>query len=359
MSRADALRVYELLHLARVRGASDLHLAPNEAATLRVDGRLERLAEWDLAGAELEAFLREALDEPTRRRLAADGNADAGIRHAELGPIRLHAYRARSGVRLAIRLLAPKVPALEELGLPPILSTLCERQSGLLLFTGPTGSGKSTALAALVDRINRTRERHVITIEDPVEYVHASLRSIVVHREIGADVASFADALRGAMRSDPDVIMLGELRDPPTMAAALTAAETGHLVLATLHTPDTAASIDRLVDAFPAAAQQQIRAQLALVLVAVVGVRLVPRAGGKGRRAAAEILLATDGVRAMIRDGKVHQLRNAIATGRAAGMQTLEAHLCELVAHGEIAREAALLAAEHPEEIRGLEPAVR
>jgi twitching motility protein PilT len=221
-----------------------------------------------------------------------------------------------------------------------------------VLFVGPTGSGKTTSLAALIDHINRTSNRHIVTVEDPVEYEHKSMRSIVSHRELGGDVHDYASAVRSCLRADPDVILIGELRDTATMAAALTAAETGHLVFSTLHTGDAAQTVDRIVDAFGANAQGEVRVQLAQTLIGVVSQRLVPRAAGRGRRAAAEILVATDAVRALIRDGKTHQLRNAIQTGRTAGMQTLETHLSELVVRREVTLEAAGSVTDRPGEIR-------
>jgi twitching motility protein PilT len=255
-------------------------------------------------------------------------------------------------VRVVVRLLAQAVPQLADLGLPPTIASFAQAPLGLVLFTGPTGSGKTTALAALIDRINREGERNIVTVEDPIEYVHTPIRSIVTQCEIGRDVADFARALRGVLRADPDVILIGEMRDRETIAAALTAAETGHLVFATLHTNDTAQTIDRIIDAFPSEAQAQIRAQLAAVLLATVGLRLVPRSRGSGRRAAAELLVATDAVRNLIREGKTHQLRNAIVTGRGAGMQTLEAHLSELVARREIALDAARSVTNRPHDVR-------
>jgi twitching motility protein PilT len=263
-------------------------------------------------------------------------------------------YRTTSGLRLAFRFLATAPPSLESLGLPPIVASFAHHPNGLVLFTGPTGSGKTTALAALIDRMNRTAERVIVTVEDPVEYVHVPVRSLVAHCEIGTDVAGAAEALRGFLRADPDVILVGEMRDGPTMEAALTAAETGHLVLATLHTNDAAQTIDRIVDAFPSHAHARVRTQLASTLVAVVSVRLVPALAG-GRVAAAEVLAGTDAVRAMIRDGKTHHVRNAIATGRASGMQTLEAHLSDLVVRGAVALADARAAANRPDEVRDLE----
>jgi twitching motility protein PilT len=354
VSGYGSLRIHEIVALGRERGASDVHLAGNEAAVVRLQGRLDRLHDRVPQPAEIDAFLRETLDEQTRARFDQHGNGDAGLQHPRLGPLRIHAFRGHSGTRVAIRLLVPTVPALERLGLPAAIAGLASRHSGLVLFTGPTGSGKSTAMAALIDKINRTQERHIVTIEDPVEYVQQPVRSLIVHCEVGRDVSSFAEALRGVMRADPDVIMVGEMRDRETMTAALAAAETGHFVLATVHTAEAATSADRLIDAFPAEQQPQVRAALAQSLVAVIGTRLVPLRTGRGRCAAAEVMIASDAIRAMIREGKTHQLRNAIATGRSLGMQTLESHLCELVARGEVSIDEARKAAEHPAEVREL-----
>lgn len=354
MREATALRLYEAIAIGRNRGASDVHVVDRGVVVFRIDGRLDRFSGWTIERAEIDAFLRDALDEAMRGRFETHGNVDGSLQRPDLGPVRIHAFRERAGLRVAIRLLALTVPALETLGLPAIVGRLAERRSGIMLFTGPTGSGKSTAMAAVIDRINRTQERHIVTVEDPVEYVHTSQSSLVAHCEVGTDVLSFGEALRGFMRADPDVIMVGEMRDLETMAAAITAAETGHLVLATLHSPDTATSVDRLVDSFPGEQQPQIRAQLAQTLIAVIGMRLLPRKAGPGRCAAAEVLLATDAVRAMIREGKTYQLRNAIATGRAAGMQTLETHLSDLVVRGEVTLEDARNVAEHPADVREL-----
>lgn len=354
MSGYGSLRIHEILALGRERGASDVHLASGEPAVVRLHGRLDRLAGRIPQADEIEAFLHETLDQAARARLERHGNGDAGVQHPHLGPMRVHAFRGRSGTRVAIRLLVPSVPALERLGLPAAIGALAQRHSGLILFTGPTGSGKSTAMAALLDKINRTQERHIVTIEDPVEYFHQAGRSLIVHCEVGRDVSSFAEALRGVMRADPDVIMVGEMRDRETMSAALSAAETGHLVLATVHTAETATSADRLIDAFPAEQQPQIRAAVAQSLVAVIGTRLVPLRTGRGRRAAAEVLIASEAIKALIREGKTHQVRNAVATGRSLGMQTLEAHLCELVARGEVSLDEARKAAEYPAEVREL-----
>lgn len=339
----DRVRLTELLAFARGRGASDLHVGVGEPPVLRIAGSLTTLDVPPLGAAALEAFVADVGPRP----------ADVVCRSGAGAPYRLHAYRSMRGLRLAFRLLAADVPSLEALLLPPIVATLAEKRSGLLLFTGPTGSGKTTALAALVDHINATSERVIVTVEDPVEYVHRSRRSVVVHCALGDDVASYAEALHGFMRADPDVILVGEMRERTTMEAALSAAETGHLVLSTVHTADASQTVDRIVDAFPTEAQGQIRSQLAGSLLGVVSLRLVPARAG-GRVLASEVLTGTDAVRAMIRDGKTHQLRNAILTGRATGMQTLEAALSELTVRGTIDVEAARSVAARPAEVREL-----
>jgi twitching motility protein PilT len=351
----ELVRLGELIELARGRRASDLHVGGNSAPTLRVDGRALLLDVPPIDQSALSRFVAESLSAEARARLASAGTADIARRTGPAAPYRLHVYRTTAGLRLAFRFLADQVPALETLALPNIIGSFAGRPNGLLLFTGPTGSGKTTALAALIDRMNRTSERVILTVEDPVEYVHEPIRSLVAHSEIGADVVDYAEALRGFMRADPDVILIGEMRDRPTMEAALTAAETGHLVLSTLHTNDASQTVDRIVDAFAVDAQSQIRAQLAATLIAVVSLRLVPAHRRNGRVAAAEILVATDAVRAIIRDGKTHQLRSTIATSRSAGMQTLEAHLSDLVVRGIVDIGAARAIANRPAEIRELE----
>ena len=353
-----AIRVYESLRTARARGASDVHFGGGEGIALRIDGRLDRLDVAPFRADDVTDFLKGTLADHQLRRLDERGTADGSLRQADCGAFRIHAFRQLGGIRIVIRLLSQSIPTLDTLRLPAIVGTFADRPTGLVLFTGPTGSGKTTALAALIDRINRSSARNIITVEDPVEYIHEPVKSLITHCEIGRDVSDYAEALRGIMRADPDVILVGEMRDRETMEAAMTAAETGHLVFATLHTNDTAQTIDRIVDSFPSDAQGQIRAQLAAVLIAVAGLRLVPRRNEPGRRAAAEILIATDAVRNMIRDEKTHQIRNAITTGRAVGMQTLESHLSDLVVRGDVALEVAQAASNRPAEIRTLERAV-
>jgi twitching motility protein PilT len=353
--RIDALRLDELIALARNRAATDLHVGSGDPPTLRVHGRIVILDVPPIGNATLEAFLERCAPPDAIVRWAATHATDFARRSGVGAPFRLHAYRTMAGPRLAFRFHAAAIPALDALALPAIVATFAARAGGLIVFTGPTGSGKTTALAALVDRINQTTERIVVTVEDPVEFVHRPQRSAIAHCEIGTDVTDYAAAVRGFMRADPDVILVGEMRDRETMDAVLSAAETGHLVLSTLHTSDAAQTIDRIIDAFAADAQAQVRTQLAASLLAIVSLRLVPLRDGSGRVAAAEILIGTDAVRAMIRDGKTHQLRNAISTGRGAGMRTLETSLTDLVVRGTISLETARAVANRPDDIRDLE----
>jgi twitching motility protein PilT len=351
----DVVRLIELITLARDRGATDLHAGSGDAPTLRINGRVTPLDVPALGADALESFLAGVLTADLSRRWKMSGSVDVARRAGIGAPYRLHAYTTMGGVRLAFRFLAAGIPDLDSLALPAIVATFAARTNGLIVFTGPTGSGKTTALAALLDRLNRTAERVVVTIEDPVEYVHTPLRSVIAHCEIGSDAADYASALHGFMRADPDVILVGEMRDRATMESVLSAAETGHLVLSTLHTIDAAQTVDRIIDAFSSEGQSQVRTQLASTLLAIVSLRLVPRKGGDGRVAASEILIGTDAVRAMIREGKTHQLRNAITTGRAAGMRTLETSLSDLVVRGTISIDAARQAANRPGEVRDLE----
>ena len=319
---------------------------------LRVDGALEAQHTLVPTEEELGVVIASLLTERARDLLAGEGDATVTRRIDEVGTIRAHAYRTAQGACLAVRLLAPGIPSLEALHLPPVVGTFADKPHGLVIFTGPTGSGKSTTLAAMIDRINRTAARHIVTVEDPIEYEHVSNRSIINQRELHRNVPTYAQAVRGALRSDPDVILVGEMRDPETMHATLTAAETGHLVFTTLHTGDAAQTVDRIVGVFDGDKQEQIRLQLAQTLIGVVCMRLLPRAGGQGRRSAVEVLVANDAVRNLIRDGKTHQLRNVISTSRQTGMQTLESHLSDLVARREIALEAARIVTERPDEVR-------
>ena len=346
------VRFNDVMHVALARAASDIHLIPGARPAIRVDGGLEYVDGPVVTAEETDLLAERYLDERALARLRETGDTTATAKELDRHLLRVHVLQTEPGLAVAVRILPRTVPPLETLHLPSVVARFARKQRGLVIFAGPTGSGKSTSLAALVGRINSEQSRRIITIEDPIEYRHESLRSIVAQREVGRDVPSYASAVIGSLRADPDVIMIGEMRDTPTMRAALTAAETGHLVLTTLHTGDAVQTIDRIVDAFEGDEQTQVRTQVATALVAVVAQRLLPQLRSKGRRLAAEILIATDAVRATIREGRIHQLRNVMLTARDTGMQTLEHHLSELLAEGQIDRTSAAAATDRDGELR-------
>ncbi|HHY92267.1 MAG TPA: type IV pilus twitching motility protein PilT [Firmicutes bacterium] len=334
----------ELFTLAKEKKASDVHLVTSEVPVLRVNGRLVRTNLPALSEEVLRAWLAGLLPEERLQELDAKGEVDAAASLPGLR-LRLHAYRQLGHLACALRLLPERVPTLEELGLPEVLKVILNRRQGLVLVTGPTGSGKTSTLAACIEYLNRTADLHIVTIEDPVEYRYVNRRALISQREVGEDTDDFATALRAALRQDPDVILVGEMRDLPTIATAITAAETGHLVLSTLHTVSAAQTIDRIIDVFPAHQQLQIRSQLGDVLQAVLAQRLLPCRGKAGRVVALEVLLGTPAVRNLIREGKTFQLPSVIQAGRQAGMQSLEQSLAWLQQKGEINYEEALAAA--------------
>lgn len=346
-----SMRVYELLRNARERGASDVHFVAGEAPVLRIDGALAHRSEISLSTGEVETFLSEQLAENDRLALARRGSCDVVVRNAGAGVVRLHVFCALGGTRCAARLLPERIPSLNSWGLPEAVERLALRRNGLILIVGPTGSGKTTLLASMIDVLNSSHSRVVVALEDPVEYVHESVRCQIAQCEIGRDAPDYATAIVGLLRADPDVILIGELREEASLQSALTVAETGHLVLASLHTLDAPQALERIIDSFPANSRDQIRVQLSQTLAGIVALRLIPRARGKGRRAAAEILIATDAVRNLIREGKIHQLRSVMQTGKSFAMQTLEMHLSELVRRGEITEEAAVACSAHPSEL--------
>lgn len=350
-----AFRLGEIVSLARARGASDIHVAAGAVPAARVHGSIERLPTASLAPDDVAALVCDIFTEGECDALAIRGDVSTGVARPQLGRLRAHAYRTRGGACLALRLLPDAIPSLDSLGLPHAVAELTDARHGLILFAGPTGSGKSTTLAAFVDRINERSARTVITIEDPIEYRLDPKRSLVRQRQLGNDVAGYEEAVFGALRSDPDVIVIGEMRETATMRAALVAAETGHLVASSVHTSGAVQTVSRIVDAFPPEHQIAVRTQLSQTLVAIVSQRLVPRSGG-GRRCAAEVLIADDATRAIIRDGKLHQLRNVIATSRQIGMLTFEDHLASLVGTGEVTLADALRFADHPGEIERYAP---
>ena len=341
----------QLLETLWQRHGSDLLLTPGAPPLLRVDGALERMPRWEsLTAADTEGMLSSLLSDIQRADFAARNEVDWSFSWRDQARFRANGFRQRGSVAIALRLIPYRVPSLDELGVPPVVQAFTTLSQGLVLVTGPTGSGKSTTLAALVDRINATRPCHILTIEDPIEYVHQHQVAAVNQREVGTDTATFAIALRAALREDPDVLMVGEMRDLETIQTALTIAETGHLVFATLHTNDSPQALDRIVDVFPGDQQSQIRVQLANALTGIVYQRLLPRVDG-GRSAAYEVLLATPAVRNLIREGKTRQLRNVLATASREGMQTLEQSLTALVSSGQVAHDTAVGASLYPHEV--------
>ncbi|HLZ14398.1 MAG TPA: type IV pilus twitching motility protein PilT [Candidatus Saccharimonadales bacterium] len=344
-------RIEVLLEEVVKKKASDLHLQVGLAPMLRVDGALLPVAGADVLSDEaVETLIFAILDEDQKQILLKDKEFDFSFAFGDLGRFRVNAFHERGNLAAALRLIPNEILSIEQLGLPPIVSKFADYPRGLVLVTGPTGSGKSTTLAAMINKINMERAEHIITIEDPIEYTHRSKRSVIVQREVHYDTYSFSAALRSALREDPDVVLIGEMRDLETIASAITIAETGHLVFATLHTNSAAQSIDRMIDVFPPHQQPQIRSQLSNILMAICSQRLIPQIGG-GRIAAAEILVATPAVRNIIREGKTHQLEAVIQTGSEFGMQSMDKTLVGLVHNGTISYDDARMVAVDPEEL--------
>jgi len=334
------------------RGASDLHITVGNPAKLRVDGDLvNSRTPQVLAPKDTLSLAYSILTENQKKRFETEDELDFSFGVQNLSRFRGNVYKQRGCVAMAIRQIPYEIISIEKLGLPPIINKLAERPRGLVLVTGPTGSGKSTTLAAMVDKVNRERKGHIITIEDPIEFIHRHQNCMINQREVGADTKSFKAALKYALRQDPDVILIGEMRDLETIGAALTIAETGHLVFATLHTNSAAESINRMIDAFPAHQQAQIRAQLAFVLEGVITQTLLPRAKGKGRVAAAEVMMCTPAIRAVIRDEKIHQIYSLMQAGKKHGMQTMNDALQMLYIKGEVTLEEALKRSSDPAEL--------
>lgn len=335
------LRIEILLEEVIRKRASDLHLQVSLPPMLRVDGKLTPIAGYSPLNEEhVETLIFAILDDEQKQILLKDKEFDFSFAFGDLGRFRVNAFHERGNLAAALRLIPNEIKTVAELGLPPIVNGFANYPRGLVLVTGPTGSGKSTTLAALIDQINSEKAHHIITIEDPIEFTHKSKQSVIVQREVHYDTYSFSAALRSSLREDPDVVLIGEMRDLETISAAITIAETGHLVFATLHTNSAAQSIDRMIDVFPPHQQPQIRSQLANILMAICSQRLVPAIGG-GRVAAAEILVATPAVRNIIREGKSHQLDAVIQTGADQGMQSMDKRLVGLVQAGTITYDEA------------------
>jgi twitching motility protein PilT len=338
-----------LAEVAR-RNATDLLLVPGAPPTMRIHGTLVPLGGEVLGPDEAASFLLSSLSAERRRRFNEGGAVDLTIGIPSLGRFRINLHRTRLGTAAALRLLPRNIPSMTELGLPESLEELTRHSRGLILVTGPTGCGKSTTLAALLNTINRHEKKHIVTIEDPVEYEHVHRESVVEQIEVGSDAISFAEALRAALRQDPDVILVGEMRDLETIRTVLTAAETGHLVLTTVHTNDAAQTVHRIVDVFPADQQPQIRQQLSMALSAIIYQQLLPKKNKNGRVVACEILVANDAVRHHIRKGQLHHLHSEMTLGKKMGMTTLEDSLAQLVKRSLISEEEAQLHASHLEE---------
>ena len=334
MENSGQLRIENLLEECVKRNASDLHLQVGLPPILRIDGRLIAIGGLPILSPEnVESLVFTTLDKDQQEILLKDKEFDYSFAYGELARFRVNAFHERGNLAAAFRLIPTEIRSVADLGLPGVIESFADYPRGLVLVTGPTGSGKSTTLAALVDKINKEKSAHIITIEDPIEFTHKSRRSVVAQREVHYDTYSFSAALRSVLREDPDVVLIGEMRDLETISAAITIAETGHLVFATLHTNSAAQSIDRMIDVFPAHQQPQVRSQLSNILMAICSQRLIPAIAG-GRVATAEILVANAAVRSLIREGKTHQLDTVIQTGAEQGMQTMDRTLVKMVQAG-------------------------
>jgi len=342
------VNIAQLLKYTKEQGASDLHLSAGLPPKIRLHGSLRSLKMDPLSREELRKMLFDILSEEQKKRYESDLEIDLSYSVKEVARFRVNVYRQERGDSAAFRIIPSDCPTLAQLNMPPILGEMALKEKGLILVTGPTGSGKSTTLAAMVNHINENKTSHVITIEDPIEFVHASKNCLVHQRELGEHTHSFSAALRSALREDPDVILVGEMRDLETTSLAITAAETGHLVLATLHTNSAAKTIDRAIDIFPADSRDQVRTMLSESILAIVAQALIPRRDGQGRVAALEILVATVAIRNLIREGKTFQIPSLLQTGQQFGMQCLDIHLKDLVAKGLISKEEAVKKALDP-----------
>lgn len=343
--------IEEMLKIAKDAGASDVHITVGVPPKMRVNGQLITMEFPRLLPGDTMQLLLEIMNEQQRDKFEEKGEHDMSFSIPNLARYRVNAYHQRGSVAIALRLVGTQIPTAESLGVPESVVDLYRRKRGLVLVTGPTGSGKSTTLASIIDRINNNRECHVITLEDPIEYLHQHKMSMVNQREIGLDSQSYANALRAALREDPDVILVGEMRDFETISVAITAAETGHLVLSTLHTIGAASTVDRVIDVFPPHQQQQIRVQFANVLEAVISQQLIPTADGKSRVAAFEVLHANHAVRNLIREGKSHQLMSVMQTNRKLGMIAMDEAIQQLYYDGTISRDSAIQFAQNPDEM--------
>jgi twitching motility protein PilT len=348
----EIISIDQLLKIAIERNASDLHITAGLPPMLRIDGRLVPTEFPRLKPEDTRRLIYAILNDKQREKFERDLELDTSYGISGYGRFRLNVFKQRGAVSAAFRSIPNIIKTPQELGLPDIVNELAKKRSGLILVTGPTGVGKSTTLAAIIDIINSTRSDHVLTIEDPIEFIHTHKKSMINQRELGVDTYSFANSLRSALREDPDVILVGEMRDLETISGVLTAAETGHLVLSTLHTIDAPQTIDRIIDVFPTHQQQQVRIQLAGVLEAIISQQLIPAATGSGRVLACEVLIANAAVKNIIREGKVHQLKAIMQTNRQIGMQTMDQALYDLWKENKISAEEAIARSTNPQEMK-------
>lgn len=344
----------ELLKVTVDEGGSDLHLVVGSQPVIRKNGKLVRIGEMKILPSDTEIFVKQLLNEKQHEEFSKNGQIDFSFSKHGCGRFRVNVFMQRGSCSIAARLVTQEVPTLEKLKHPQILSDLARKTRGLILVTGPTGSGKSTTLAAMINQINSERDCHILTLEDPIEYLHKHSKSIINQREIGNDAGSYSMALKAALREDPDVILVGEMRDIETISIAVTAAETGHLVMSTLHTTGAPSTIDRVIDVFSPHQQQQIRVQLSTILQGVVSQQLIKRTDKNGRIAVLEVMIGTPAVRNLIREGKTHQLNSLIQTGAKFGMQSMDSSLAELYKKGIIKYEDALTYAQEADNIKRL-----
>ncbi|MBX3111880.1 MAG: type IV pilus twitching motility protein PilT [Fimbriimonadaceae bacterium] len=348
----EDLHIDELLHVVVDRNCSDLHVCAQSEPVIREDGKLKRLNYERFTPQQVQRMMYEIISDDQVTRFEQTKELDFSYQLPRRARFRVNMYRDRGACAAAFRLISSRIPTVEELNLPPILKQLSEKPRGLILVTGPTGSGKSTSLAAMINHINTNFSHHIITIEDPIEYLHQHKQCVINQRELGGDTLSFTNALRASLREDPDILLVGEMRDMETIALAITAAETGHLVFATLHTNNAAESIDRIIDVFPPGQQEQIRVQLSNNIIAIISQQLLPRASGPGRIPANEIMVATPAVRNLIRENKTHQIPSIIQTSAAAGNVTMDQCLRDLYMKGLITLEEALTRCMNVEELK-------
>jgi twitching motility protein PilT len=347
----SAVEMSDLLQLVLDEGASDLHLRVLSPPVIRIHGTMTPLDAEPLTPDDTERLMKAITSEVNQQKLQEHGSVDFGFAFGSAARFRVSVFKQKGTIGLVLRTISNALLSLEQIGLPTAVKDILFRPRGLVLVTGPTGSGKSTTLASMIDVINREREDHIITVEDPIEFYHNHKHSLITQREVGVDVPSFSEALRRALRQDPDIILVGEMRDLDTIGAAITAAETGHLVFATLHTTGAPETVDRIVDAFPTDQQEQIRTQLAMSLICVISQVLLPRIDKKGRVAAFEIMITTPSIAALIRDGKTYRITSDIQTGAKYGMNTLDSHLTRLYSEGKISYGELITKAKDPEAV--------